>query len=54
MASPFSVGTYAAMNGIIYCKAHFKQLFKLKANHDKGVRRKWHSSKNIYIRSALL
>ena len=31
-----SVGKYAALKGKIYCKAHFKQLFKLKGNYDEG------------------
>jgi len=25
-----SAGSYAAMNGVAYCKPHFKQLFKTK------------------------
>ena len=27
---------YAALNGKIYCKPHFKQLFKLKGNYSEG------------------
>ena len=31
-----STGTYAALQGKIFCKPHFKQLFKLKGNYDEG------------------
>ena len=31
-----SVGSYAALNGKIFCKPHFKQLFKSKGNYDEG------------------
>lgn len=31
-----STGSYAALNGMIYCKPHFKKLFKLKGNYDEG------------------
>ena len=31
-----SVGSYAALQGKIFCKPHFKQLFKLKGNYDEG------------------
>ncbi|XP_019632149.1 PREDICTED: uncharacterized protein LOC109475815 isoform X4 [Branchiostoma belcheri] len=30
------VGTYASIDGAIYCKPHFQQLFKLKGNYDEG------------------
>jgi hypothetical protein len=39
------VGTYAALQGIIYCKAHFKQLFKMKGNYDEGFGREQHKTK---------
>ena len=35
---PLSVGSYAALSGRVYCKPHFKQLFKLKGNYDEGNR----------------
>ena len=31
-----STGTYAALNGKIFCKPHLKKLFKLKGNYDEG------------------
>lgn len=31
-----SLGTYASLNGNIYCKPHFNQLFKSKGNYDEG------------------
>eukprot|EP00045_Choanoeca_perplexa_P014084 m.163695 g.163695 ORF g.163695 m.163695 type:complete len:536 (-) comp16559_c0_seq1:1913-3520(-) len=31
-----SAGSYAAMNGVVYCKPHFKQLFKTKGNYNFG------------------
>ncbi|KAA0708069.1 LIM domain and actin-binding protein 1 [Triplophysa tibetana] len=30
------LGTYASLNGNIYCKPHFSQLFKSKGNYDEG------------------
>jgi hypothetical protein len=39
------LGTYAALQGIIYCKAHFKQLFKMKGNYDEGFGREQHKTK---------
>lgn len=45
LASLSSVGTYAALQGIIYCKAHFKQLFKMKGNYDEGFGREQHKTK---------
>ena len=30
------LGTYASLEGKIYCKPHFKQLFKLKGNYNEG------------------
>lgn len=41
----FSTGTYAALEKIIYCKVHFKQLFKKKGNYDEGFGREQHKSK---------
>ena len=40
-----SVGTYAALQGVIYCKVHFKQLFKIKGNYDEGFGREQHKTK---------
>ena len=31
-----SVGTYASLDGKLYCKPHFKQLFRLKGNYNEG------------------
>ena len=31
-----SGGNYASLHSNIYCKAHFKALFKLKGNYDEG------------------
>lgn len=31
-----SLGNYAAMNGVFYCKPHFKQLFAVKGNYTDG------------------
>lgn len=33
------LGSYAALQGKIYCKPHLKQLFKLKGNYDEGFGR---------------
>ena len=41
----FSTGTYAALQGKIYCKVHFKQLFKMKGNYDEGFGREQHKAK---------
>ncbi|XP_065913067.1 myosin-11-like isoform X2 [Dysidea avara] len=40
-----SVGTYAALEGIIYCKPHFKQMFQEKGNYDEGFGREQHKAK---------
>lgn len=40
-----STGTYAALQGKIYCKTHFKQLFKMKGNYDEGFGREQHKTK---------
>ncbi|OWK54232.1 Xin actin-binding repeat-containing protein 2 [Lonchura striata] len=40
---PFgSLGNYASLHGKIYCKPHFKQLFKSKGNYDEGFGHKQH------------
>ncbi|OXB69272.1 hypothetical protein ASZ78_011392, partial [Callipepla squamata] len=40
---PFgSLGNYASLHGQIYCKPHFKQLFKSKGNYDEGFGHKQH------------
>lgn len=36
------MGNYAALHGKIYCKPHFKQLFKSKGNYDEGFGHKQH------------
>uniref|UniRef100_A0A8C6TV17 LIM domain containing 2 n=1 Tax=Neogobius melanostomus TaxID=47308 RepID=A0A8C6TV17_9GOBI len=38
--SKLSLGTYAALQGEFYCKAHYQQLFKSKGNYDEGFGRK--------------
>jgi hypothetical protein len=30
------LGNYAALNGVFYCKPHFKQLFAVKGNYTDG------------------
>ena len=40
-----SAGTYASLAGVIYCKTHFKQLFKTKGNYDEGFGREQHKKK---------
>lgn len=35
---PIGLGNYASLEGQIYCKPHFKQLFKLKGNYSEGAR----------------
>lgn len=40
-----SAGTYASLQGKIYCKVHFKQLFKLKGNYDEGFGTTQHKDK---------
>lgn len=34
--SQLSLGTYASLHGRMYCKPHYKQLFKSKGNYDEG------------------
>lgn len=43
-----SLGTYASLHNKIYCKPHFKQLFKLKGNYDEGFGASQH--KNRWLR----
>ncbi|KAI1898291.1 hypothetical protein AGOR_G00070810 [Albula goreensis] len=49
-SSKLSLGNYASLHGRMYCKPHFKQLFKSKGNYDEGFGQKPHkelwSSKN--------
>ncbi|KAF2070655.1 hypothetical protein CYY_008033 [Polysphondylium violaceum] len=40
-----TLGTYASMNGVFYCKPHFKQLFATKGNYDEGFGKSKHSEK---------
>lgn len=40
--SKLSLGNYASLRGNIYCKPHFKQLFKSKGNYDEGFGYKPH------------
>uniref|UniRef100_A0A8C9FE68 LIM zinc-binding domain-containing protein n=1 Tax=Pavo cristatus TaxID=9049 RepID=A0A8C9FE68_PAVCR len=40
--SQLSLGNYASLHGQIYCKPHFKQLFKSKGNYDEGFGHKQH------------
>jgi hypothetical protein len=32
------LGNYAALNGVFYCKPHFKQLFAVKGNYSDGFK----------------
>uniref|UniRef100_A0AAY5E7L9 LIM zinc-binding domain-containing protein n=1 Tax=Electrophorus electricus TaxID=8005 RepID=A0AAY5E7L9_ELEEL len=34
--SQLSLGNYASLHGRMYCKPHYKQLFKSKGNYDEG------------------
>ena len=40
-----SLGTFAAYKGTLFCKPHFKQLFKLKGNYDEGFGYEQHKYK---------
>ncbi|NXN16513.1 XIRP2 protein, partial [Indicator maculatus] len=40
--SQLSLGNYASLHGKIYCKPHFKQLFKSKGNYDEPFGHKQH------------
>uniref|UniRef100_A0A673G553 LIM zinc-binding domain-containing protein n=1 Tax=Sinocyclocheilus rhinocerous TaxID=307959 RepID=A0A673G553_9TELE len=35
-SSQLSLGNYASLHGRMYCKPHYKQLFKSKGNYDEG------------------
>ncbi|XP_048871228.1 uncharacterized protein LOC125742844 isoform X4 [Brienomyrus brachyistius] len=37
-----SLGNYASLHGHLYCKPHYKQLFKSKGNYDEGFGQKAH------------
>lgn len=41
-SSVSSLGNYASLQGNIYCKPHFNQLFKTKGNYDEGFGRRPH------------
>lgn len=41
-SSQLSLGNYASLNGRMYCKPHYKQLFKSKGNYDEGFGEKPH------------
>eukprot|EP01135_Chromosphaera_perkinsii_P009973 Nk52_evm8s1992 gene=Nk52_evmTU8s1992 len=40
-----NLGNYAALEGMFYCKPHFKQLFMKKGNYDEGFGREQHKKK---------
>lgn len=42
--STLRLGNYAALQGKLYCKPHFKQLFKTKGNYDEGFGREQHKT----------
>ncbi|XP_045688963.1 xin actin-binding repeat-containing protein 2 isoform X2 [Phyllostomus hastatus] len=44
-SSTLSLGNYASLHGHIYCKPHFKQLFKSKGNYDEGFGHKQHKDR---------
>ncbi|XP_011356507.1 xin actin-binding repeat-containing protein 2 isoform X2 [Pteropus vampyrus] len=46
--SKLSLGNYASLHGQIYCKPHFKQLFKSKGNYDEGFGHKQHKDRWNY------
>ena len=39
------LGSYASLEGALYCKPHFKQLFKLKGNYNEGFGTMQHKHK---------
>ncbi|XP_036602123.1 xin actin-binding repeat-containing protein 2 isoform X2 [Trichosurus vulpecula] len=47
-SSKLSLGNYASLHGQIYCKPHFKQLFKSKGNYDEGFGHKPHKERWRY------
>ncbi|XP_008059474.1 xin actin-binding repeat-containing protein 2 isoform X4 [Carlito syrichta] len=53
--SKLSLGNYASLHGQIYCKPHFKQLFKSKGNYDEGFGHKQHKDRwNCKTQSSLM
>jgi hypothetical protein len=42
-----SMANFAQLNGKLYCKPHFKQLFKLKGNYSEGFGEEQHKDKWI-------
>lgn len=50
-----SLGNYASLHGRMYCKPHYKQLFKSKGNYDEGFGQKPHkelwNNKNSHEKS---
>lgn len=54
-SSKLSLGNYASLHGQIYCKPHFKQLFKSKGNYDEGFGHKQHKDRwNCKTQSSLV
>eukprot|EP00038_Savillea_parva_P009123 m.181394 g.181394 ORF g.181394 m.181394 type:complete len:1417 (-) comp15248_c0_seq1:41-4291(-) len=43
-----SPGTYAAMDGTMFCKPCFKKMFKLKGNYDEGFGKEQHKMKWVH------
>ncbi|XP_063284687.1 LIM domain and actin-binding protein 1 isoform X2 [Pelobates fuscus] len=41
-STKLSLGNYASLNGTVYCKPHFNQLFKSKGNYEEGFGLKPH------------
>jgi len=53
-----SAGNYASMEGVVYCKPHFKQLFKEKGNYNEGFGKKkiaqeWADKSGVDITSTI-
>lgn len=51
-----SLGNYASLHGRMYCKPHYKQLFKAKGNYDEGFGQKphkelWNNKQNLAEKS---
>uniref|UniRef100_A0A672NTL1 LIM zinc-binding domain-containing protein n=1 Tax=Sinocyclocheilus grahami TaxID=75366 RepID=A0A672NTL1_SINGR len=55
-SSQLSLGNYASLHGRMYCKPHYKQLFKSKGNYDEGFGERPHkelwteSFKKLYLK----
>ncbi|KAI8929978.1 hypothetical protein BC831DRAFT_441799 [Entophlyctis helioformis] len=49
-----SLGNYAALNGVFYCKPHFKQLFALKGNYSDGFKASEAAAATSVIHPALI